>query len=295
MPEPGVPEEKIDESETTKSDDDFERDSDEVARETVTETFNEEASSVEETRARIEAISESLVKDTDSEIEMDAKDATYDDAASDDEGSDTDTEESGMRRRTREYRENEVGTQNRKGRRFARAKGISLLLGIASTASGAASLILAIYLASKDGGAGSGGGGLTDAQGKLLTDQIKKWQDTPDSDMWDAVANYMDSWNPSWQGQLLMMDTIKQLATPLTKTWVWRDSDAALWARRLVDVYGANTTPPAGKNRARVIYETVKTMSYTVDNKGTLVALPRQIAADLVELAITDIVTRTNT
>jgi hypothetical protein len=87
------------------------------------------------------------------------------------------------------------------------------------------------------------------------------------------------------------MDTIKKLAIPLATPWVWREGSALTAATKLEDAYASfNPAPP--QKRSRILYVTVATLTYDGLKQGEVVALPRQVAADVAETAITDIVLR---
>jgi hypothetical protein len=200
------------------------------------------------------------------------------------------------RAEARQYREENVATQERKGRLFARAKGISLLLAISLTVSSMTSLILAIFFAARPNfqPGPPPEDGLTPEERSVLVEAVERWRNLDNEAVWQAIATFTDSWDPSWQAQILMMDTIKKLSQPLSQPWTWRGDDAVSYVLALVEAYDSFSAPPAFQKRARALYVAVGPMKYDVMNDGKPIPLPRQVAADLVELAITGIILRSN-
>jgi len=302
------PTEEIDEAEAKKSDEDVEEETEEVSKESVRDLYDTERTDVDRTTALLREIFNRINPSADMRANVDRVDAVYDTANIKDGGyarpytpppyGYTPPDEysskriDDLRAEAKQYREEEVGTQNRKGRLAARASSLSLLLGISTTVASMASLVFEAFFAARPSSGPPPDDGLTADQRAVLVAAVESWRDLDDAAMWQAVANFTDSWNPSWQAQILMMDTVKKLSRPLDKPWIWRGGDAVAYVLALVAAYRSFSAPPPGQNRARALYVAVAPMKYDRMNDGNPVPLPRQVAADLVELAITDIVLR---
>jgi hypothetical protein len=223
MPETEVPKNEIDETtdenEATDSDEEFEEDSKEVADESVKDLFADQGTQVAEARRQLTRTVEMVNLASDTAVTQDTRDSTYKDGS---EKGDVKNKDAGPRIKAqkdsaREYRENNVGAQKRKGRLFARVKGINLFLTLVSTVSTAITLIVALRSSANAANGEDDGelAQLTDEQRQQLKEQIHRWWELSDADVWEAMAKYCDRWNPSWQAQMLMMDEIKDLSRKL--------------------------------------------------------------------------------
>jgi hypothetical protein len=293
------PTEEIDEDEGRASDEEVEKETDEVSERAMRKLYNMQEGEIAKFKKIFGGLEGEIGLRASIRNYVDVADARYDlndikDQIDDFARRHRRIEIENRRAEARAYREEQVGTQERKGRLFARAKAISLLLGIAATADAVAATIVAIFVAthSNNQPGPPPEDGLTPEQRASLIGAVEGWRKLDDAAVWRAMADYCDSWNPSWQAQILMMDTIKKLSHPLNRPWVWQGDDALTYVRTLVGAYGSFTTPPPGENCARALYVAVEPIKYDVMNDGKLVPLPRQVAADLVELAITEIVLR---
>lgn len=252
--------------------------------------------SVEGARAELEPAMEMVNVAADATVGIDARDATYSSGV--EQGDVQEVRPGGriarLRARAREYRARRVGSQRRKGRLFARAKGINLFLNLVIAGGTAISAIVAVRAAVRACNGGTNDSQLTDEQRRALEDQVRRWWALPDTEVWNNVAQYCDRWNPSWQAQILMMDTIKDMSQKLNPPWEWRDDDEADLVDQTENAY-ADFTPGVKQHQSSAIYRHVATLLYDGFTVGTPVSLPRQVAADVAELAIIGIVLKEDT
>jgi hypothetical protein len=224
---------------------------------------------------------------TDSDVSQDIEDSTYESAGSQ---SGTGTRSSGMRAQAANYRENEVGNQPRRKRLVTRLKTWALVLGVASFGYTLIKAIAEAVIAGQTPKAP----GLSQQEKDKIVDRVKLWLKLPEKVVWTQMADYCDSFNPSWQAQILMVDTIKDLSPLLTEIWTWRDDDLALAVDKVVDAYG-QFQPAKNQHQTSAIYRSLIGLTYDGYTKGMPVALPRVIAADVAELAIVEILHRNKT
>jgi hypothetical protein len=282
------PEEGTDSDDKGKSNSEVESEKDEVLRDSRNSLYADQRTAVFDSASEVAQIAEDVNTAVANSVATDVWDSTYDETGIGMEP--VDARGRALRTQAEDYRENDVGTQERKGRLFARVKGIALLTSLTSATVAIAALIISIFNVSRSG---TQAPGLTPAQIAAIQKQIDRWWSLSDADLWAAVVTYCDRWNPSWQAQILMMDTIKKLSRPLPgQGWLWRGTDLSDHVEALVNTYG-DFTAGAGQARSRILYVRVAALTYDGLTVGTVAALPRQVAADLVELAITDIVVKT--
>jgi hypothetical protein len=145
--------------------------------------------------------------------------------------------------------------------------------------------VIQIAAALRGTGRGSGVDDLTDEQKAILTRAVKRWQRQDPEKVWNCFIEYCDRYNPSLQEQLLMTDTIKQLAPLVSPPWVWSSSDDkadAVWA---CSNAFADAKPSKGESRSRYLYIAVRDYKYNGQGKGPQ-KLPLAIAAEIAWIAV---------
>ncbi|WP_433260826.1 hypothetical protein ACQPZF_25175 [Actinosynnema sp. CS-041913] len=194
----------------------------------------------------------------------------------------------------KKQREEEIGLQKRKGRLYCRAKGLLAVLAIITTVNGIGPTVIAVlkYIKENQGlelgdevAAGvRGTSTLTPDQKKKVQKQLDRWWALDDSLMWAHLAGRADRWDPSLQGQVLMVEIVKLAAKKPAQAFVWNSSaDKAKAVQACVDAYW-KFTPKPGKPKSRALYEFVVSYRYNGNR------LSRPVAADVVELALYQII-----
>lgn len=289
----------IDETDGSESEEELESDSDDISRDSLSDLYSGE----ENARAAVEALRgqfDSVDLDSDQMIELDSFDATYTlDVNGDVTQTGPDSKTQQIEVSITNYCQNDVGMQGRKGRLWARVKGYTLFLGFVSAGTSLASVIVAANAAATNtnqppSSVTPADTGLDPELSKMLEQQVERWQNLSDADVWRRVSAYCDQWNPSWQAQILLMDTIKRLARKLPAEWAWRDDDKADAVYATVDAFGA-FKPTQAQRQSSEIYRFLATRQYDGYEVSKSVVLPRQVAADVAQLAIGIIVLRNQT
>jgi len=189
-------------------------------------------------------------------------------------------------------REDEIGLVDRSLRFFARAKGLTLLFGIASSISfvGTFAVALAALVKSMNDGSPDPDLNLTPEQKENLKQLIKHWWEKSDAQLWDEMATFCDQFNPSLQAQVLMMDQIKELSQALKSPFLWENEDDEWKAIQAVVNAYATFIPTTKQSKSRALYTAIKGYTYQQSGASAAAALPRQIAANIVEMALYQII-----
>ncbi|MFF2374583.1 hypothetical protein ACFVUW_09395 [Streptomyces xiamenensis] len=116
--------------------------------------------------------------------------------------------------------------------------------------------------------------GLSEEGEKDALKMVARWQSLGEGEFWGYMSGMSDRQNPSLQGQVLMMSLVKMAAAPIHDKFVWKSgADKAAAVKSCLAAYKA-------KNASHALYDFIKDYRYQGHT------LPRQIAADVVELAI---------
>ncbi len=175
-----------------------------------------------------------------------------------------------------------AGEARRKGRFFTRFKFISWVAGTLVSQLSLAFLIFK-YANDKDNEVPETmQDQLTPEQIEAIRRRAELWRDLPDDQFWDALADFCKNWSPSWQAQLLILTYIKAWSKPAQ--WSWTKADKLAQINQLIETYG-DSDPKS----CSVIYRKAKTLTFDGNQDGRPEKLPRLIAADVVDLAISDI------
>lgn len=276
--EPIEPDETISEEEEGKNEVEQADETDKIVRFTTDTVFASESAAVRRANNTTKSISTGIGNATADEFKMNRLDSRRRPAFEPKEP----TDKTKALEKAADAVRDDIADEPETLRKWCRTKYIALFLGITSV-----TLPIIIWLIDRYKTAAPAG--LTDAEKKIIEDQVARWQDLPDATVWSSVVQFCERWNPSWMSQTLMMDTLKGLSKPLAQSWSWRGDDQAERVQRLVDAYGDHR-PTDGTPRSPVLYRTVAAMAYDGFAPGTQVALPRAVAADLIELAIAQII-----
>jgi hypothetical protein len=86
------------------------------------------------------------------------------------------------------------------------------------------------------------------------------------------------------------MDSIKELSKALPRPFMWaKDDDKWNEIQAVVKAY-VQFTPTIGQSKSQALYTTIKDAKYKQPGESAPALLPRQIAADVVELALYQII-----
>lgn len=190
-----------------------------------------------------------------------------------------------LRRLIREAIEAHQGLQSVKPKKliYKRCKfWLVVLATLSFTAAGAKLILDEIRIANLEKGAGrkSDIRDLTNEQKEVLTQAVKRWQGQPPEKVWNSFIEYCDRYNPSLQEQLVMTDSIRQMAPSVTPPWVWsssRDKADAVWA--CANAF-ADAAPSKGESRSRYLYIAVRDYKYNGQK------LPLAVAAEIAWIAV---------
>jgi hypothetical protein len=180
-----------------------------------------------------------------------------------------------------------IGEARRKGRLFVRFKFIAWALALTVSTT---SLAIAVFaLATRQQGRGDPPG-LSDEDKARIKRLVEEWRNLSDSECWDSMAKFVDTWRPSLQAQMLFMEYMKQFSE--SASWPSGSGDAVNTLKvMLEDAFTSSTTALAERTTA-MIYREVATQTFAFDpaHPNTLTPVPRYLAADLCDLALADII-----
>lgn len=168
----------------------------------------------------------------------------------------------------------------RKGRILCKVKTWACVVSVVGTVVGIGTLIVHILKLLE----GKGGAippfelapdqGLSEEGEKDALKMVARWQSLTEGEFWGYMSGMSGRQTPSLQGQVLMMSLIKMTAAPMQDKFVWKSgADKAAAVKNCLAAYKA-------KNASHALYDFIKDYRYQGHT------LPRQIAADVVELAI---------
>ncbi|ONK15987.1 hypothetical protein [Streptomyces sp. MP131-18] len=293
---PNEPETDIDADESLRTDEEMENESEEEV-ESNTETFYQQyAAEIEEMRRALQPLLDDLdvrFQDTIDLDNLDAEPQTLDESTETINGGMTDELKRMVDEAVRQ-RMDDLGLQKRKGRLWSRVKGWQFALAVWGALGGTLTVTMAVInfvLDRKKAGRGEGprdtgpgeGSQLTDEQKAKVEAQLERWWALDDGQVWARVAEQVDRRNPSLQGQILLLSTIKLFAADLPTPFVWDSAgDKAAAVNSCVAAY--NSPGAAANSKSRALYDFAGAYRYQGE------PIPRQVMADVVELALYQII-----
>jgi len=159
-------------------------------------------------------------------------------------------------------------------------------LGAVGSIGGATAAILAYQYATRlSDGRSTDDLGLSADQDAQFSALIRAWLTKSDDDLWQEMAVFAHANEKSLTlaDEVIMLRLIERMSP--AAAWLWnsdRDKDAAV-AASAGDFQAPRTTSP--------MYQKIRSRTFTNANDGTTGKLPRQIAAEVLKLAIARILT----
>lgn len=251
------------------------KDRDEALREHATEViYNTNQSRARKEMKASDLLVATLDRSADNAMSEDRSDASYSIEMKDLGSS---TEISGLRKDFAEYKADKLLAEKRADRSAAKYFIAAAVLGLAVSVPTIVDIVHHWNDNKEE----------DDAAKKEVMNRIKQWRVLSDETFWLHVADLTDSEKPSKQEMIVWLDFIKEICQPLKEPWEWHDDDALEFVDYVLNIYNKNTNPKTGTSRASCIFRALPDLEYNYpDDDSPGVPLPRQVAADIAQLAI---------